>query len=119
MEYATKETLTRGGAGPVGLPEDDVEVPSIGWVRVRAMNRGEVMHSNKLNETKGQLALEQYVLSSCMLAPQMTEADIADWQTGSAAMECQPVLRKINELSGIRQGAQKSDVPSDGERPES
>jgi hypothetical protein len=110
-----KEALTRGGAGPVGLPEGDAEIPGIGTVRVRGMNRGEVLHGNKLNESGGQLALERYVLSSCMLDPRMTEDDVAAWQESGAAMECQPVLHRINELSGIGKGAEKSGVPGDGD----
>lgn len=107
-----KEALTRGGAGPVGLPTGEVEIEGIGTVKVRGMNRGEVLYGNKLNETKDQLALERYVLSSCMLDPVMTEDDVAAWQQSGAAMECQPVLHRINELSGIGKGAEKSGVSS-------
>lgn len=108
-----KELLTRGGAGPAGLPQDNVEVPGVGTLRVRAMNRGELLYAGKLNEDKGQGAMEAYVLSSCLVDPQMTLDDVADWQTSGAAMECQPVVAKINELSGVGKGAQKSDLPSD------
>jgi hypothetical protein len=111
-----KELLTRGGAGPAGLPEGDVEIEGIGTVRVRGMNRGEVLYGNKLNETQGQLALESYVLSACMLDPKMTEADVAAWQQSGAAMECQPVLHRINELSGIGKVAEKSGVSVAGDQ---
>jgi len=109
--------LTRGGAGPQGLPQDDVEIPGVGTVRVRAMNRGELLMAGKLNEDKGQQAMEAYVLSACLLDPEMTLDDVAAWQTSGAAMECQPVVAKINELSGVGKDAQKSAVAGDGDGP--
>lgn len=110
-----KALLTRGGAGPVGLPQDDVDIPGVGTVRVRAMNRGELLHAGKLNEAKGQQAMEAYVLSSCLVDPEMSLDDVAAWQTSGAAMECQPVVAKINELSGVGKGAAKSDLHGDGD----
>lgn len=112
-----KNKLTRGGAGPAGLPQDTVDIEVDGetvTVTVRGMNRGELLHAGKLND-KGQAEMEQYVLSSCMLDPEMTVEDVAEWQASGAAMECQPVVHKINELSGVGQGAAKSGLSGDGE----
>lgn len=117
MERASKEALTRGGAGPKGLPEDDVEVPGIGMVHVRALNRGEMIHLGKLSDDKGQAVAEQYMLSCAMLDPQMTQEDIADWQTSGPGMEMHPVVMKINALSKATQEDHKSDLPGDGEQP--
>lgn len=111
-----KTALTRGGAGPVGLPEDDVEIPGVGTVRVRAMNRGELLTAGKIgDEGRNQVAMERYVLSSCMVDPQMTLEDVDAWFASAPAMEVQPVVAKINELSGVGKGAAKSDVPGDGD----
>lgn len=111
-----KEKLTRGGAGPVGLPQDDVEVLGIGTVRVRGMNRGELLMGGKLGEDgKNQRAMERFVLSSCMVDPEMTLEDVDAWMSSGPAMEIQPVVQKINELSGVGQGAAKSGLPADGD----
>ena len=113
-----KTKLTRGGAGPTGLPQDDVEIPGVGSIRVRAMNRGELLMAGKIGDDgKNQRAMEMYVLSSCVLDPEMTQDDVADWMASAPAMEIQPVVQKINELSGVSQGAAKSDVHGDGDRP--
>jgi hypothetical protein len=110
-----KELLTRGGAGPAGLPEDDVEVPDVGTVRVRAMNRGELLTAGKLNVDKGQRDMERYVLSSCMVDPPMSLEDVDAWFAAGPAMEVQPVVHKINELSGVGKDAAKSGVPGNGD----
>lgn len=115
-----KATLTRGGAGPAGLPQDTVDLVIDGetvTVTVRAMNRGELVHGGKLSNTKGQIEVERYLLSACMIDPVMTLEDVDAWMNAGAALEIQPVVEKINELSGIAQGADKSDVHSDGDRP--
>jgi len=113
-----KEALTRGGAGPKGLPEDDVEIPGIGTVRVRALNRGEMIMVGKLSDTAGQQRAEQYMLACALLDPAgMTEADVADWQSSSVGMEIHPVVLRVNELSGATKESLKSDIPSDGDGP--
>lgn len=105
--------LTRGGAGPAGLPEGEVEIPGVGTVKVRGMNRGELLYIGKFNGDA--IASEQYVLSACMLDPQMSKEDVAAWQQSGPAMEAQHVLQKINELSGIGKDAEKSRVSVAGD----
>jgi len=111
-----KEKLTRGGAGPVGLPQGEADVPGIGTVLVRAMNRGELLMGGKLGEEgRNQAAMERYVLSSCMVDPEMTLEDVDAWMAAAPAMEIQPVVQKINELSGVGRDAAKSDLHGDGD----
>lgn len=109
-----KSKLTRGGAGPVGLPTDTVDVTIDGVVEtllVRGLNRGELLHLGKLSDSKGQAAAERYMLSCALLDPaDMTEDDVADWQASAPGMECHSVVMKINALSGAEKDAQKSDV---------
>lgn len=117
LEELTAEELTRGGTGPEGLREGNVTVLYRGTrrrVRVRAMNRGELLMSGKLNIEQGQAVMEQYVLSSCLLAPRMTREQVAKWQESGEAMECQPILTKINRLSGVGRDAAKSALSGDG-----
>jgi hypothetical protein len=113
-----KEKLTRGGRGPQGLAQDNVDLVIDGetvTVRVRAMNRGELLYGGKLNDSKGQLEMEAYILSSCLIDPEMSMEDVAAWQSSGGAMECQPAVLKIQQLSGVSKEAAKSDVPGDGE----
>lgn len=109
-----KSRLTRGGAGPVGLPTGTVDVVIDGVnevIEVRGMNRGEMLHLGKLSDNEGQAVAEQYMLSSCMLDPKMTMEDVADWQTSGPGMEMHPVVLKVNALSGAGKDAEKSGVP--------
>jgi hypothetical protein len=99
---------------PTGLPEDDVEVPSMGTVRVRGLSREEVFECQK---AKGTQAHERKILHLGMIDPAMTEGQAALWQKVSPAGEIEPVVDKIRALSGLDEGADKSGVPGDGERP--
>jgi hypothetical protein len=98
-----------------GLPEDDVEVPSMGTVRVRGLSRDEVFGTQQISNTA---VRERKVLALAMISPAMTEAQAAKWQMVSPAGEIEPVTDKIHELSGLAEDASKSGVPADGHRPE-
>lgn len=97
------------------VPEGEVEVEGIGTVRVRGLSRGEVFIVQK---TTGDdtAAMERRIVSLGMVDPEMTEDDVRQWQQSSPAGELDAVADKINELSGLSQGADKSGVPdvSDG-----
>lgn len=101
------------------LPEDDVEIPGVGTVRVRGLSRIEAMHVQAAN---GAEATERRILALGMVDPALTEADAGRWQKASPAGELEPVTTRIAELSGIDQGAAKSayksirDEPGDGVR---
>jgi hypothetical protein len=98
-----------------GLPEDDVEVPSMGTVRVRGMSREEVFETQKAKDTQ---AHERKILRIAMVDPPMTEGQAALWQKVSPAGEIEPVVDKIRALSGLDEGADKSELRSDGRGPE-
>lgn len=88
------------------IPEDDVEILGVGTIRVRGLSRWELLTAGRL-ESKGTIAMERAMLAFAMLDPQMTEDDIAAWQKNSQAGEIAPVIKKINELSGISREATK------------
>lgn len=113
-----KEALTRGGAGPQGLPTAEVPIPDVGTVTVRALNRGELIEMGKRADRDGQAVAEQYMLSCALLDPAgMTMADVADWQASSVGMEMHDVVLKVNEMSGATKESLKSDLPADGDGP--
>jgi hypothetical protein len=104
------------------LPEDDVEVPGVGTVRVRGLSRAEVMLMRKATDTEAMdgsraLILERKMLALGMVDPQLTEAEAGQWQHASAAGELDLVSDRIAELSGMAEGAPKSGLPGDGDGP--
>lgn len=86
------------------LPEDDVDVPGIGIVRVRGLSRIEAMH---VQAAKGVEATERRILALGMVDPTLTEAEAGQWQKASTAGEIEPVANRIAELSGIAPGSPK------------
>lgn len=98
----TKELLLKSR-----LEEADVEIPGVGTVRVRALSRAEVLDVQKLQD-KGTARMERRMLSLAMVDPQLTEAEVGEWQQASAAGEMEPVGLKVQELSGMLEGADKA-----------
>jgi len=86
------------------LAEADVDVPGIGTVRVRALNRIEAMH---VQSAKGNEAIERRMLALGMVEPAMTEAEVGQWQKASPAGELEAVTEKITELSALGGDADK------------
>src|SRR5690242_13803211 len=96
------------------FPEADVEI-GIGKVRVRGLSRAEVMKIAKAADAKGVdgdrgLALEQKMLFMAMVEPELTEAEVAEWYEMATVGELEPVIEKVQELSGMLQGQSKSDL---------
>jgi len=80
------------------VPEGTVELEGIGTVRVRGLSRAEVFMTQ---QCKGVEATERKILALGLLDPQMTEAEVKEWQEGSPAGEMEPVAAKIRDLSGL------------------
>lgn len=90
------------------LPEGDVPIDGIGTVHVRGLSRGEVFFVQKIDD---KAANEVAILKWALLDPVMNEADLKEWQRNSPAGEIEPVMAKIQELSGLAEDADKSGVP--------
>lgn len=89
------------------LPVADVEVPGIGTVRVRGLNRAEAM---AVQGAKGTEATERKILALGMVDPELTESEVGQWMKAAPAGELQPVSEKIAELSGMLDGSAKEAV---------
>lgn len=87
------------------LPEADVEVPGVGTLRVRGLNRAEAMHVQAANGTE---ATERRILALGLVDPELTEAEVGRWMKAATAGELEPVSRRIAELSGMLDGADKA-----------
>jgi len=103
MDEGMKERLLKPR-----VPEGTVELDGLGTVRVRGLSRREVFMTQ---QSKGVEAMERKIVALGMVEPQMTEDEVRQWQTNSPAGEMEPVADKIRELSGLKQGADKSGVP--------
>lgn len=101
------------------LSEAEVDIEGIGTVRVRALSRAEVLAVRKATDDEHMdgprvLTLERKLLAAAMVDPVMTEAQVGEWQRIAPAGELQPVVRKIQELSGMLEDAAKAAYKSNG-----
>lgn len=87
------------------LKEKDVPIPDVGTVRVRGLNRAEVLALQGVE--LGVLEMERKLLSQALVDPLMSEDDVRRWQEASDPQELEPVSDAIMELSGLRPQAAK------------
>ena len=85
------------------LEESDVEVPGVGTIRVRALSRSEVLAVQHLGRTGkvGPAAIERKMLAYALVDPELTEAEVGEWQQASAAGEIEAVTDEVVALSGM------------------
>lgn len=91
------------------LPEDEVEVPGLGTVRVRGLSRAEATMIESAGTTE---AKERKILAFGMVDPALTEAEVGRWMKAAPAGEIQPVSTRIAELSGMLDDSAKAAVKS-------
>lgn len=87
-----------------------VELDGVGTVTVRGLSRYEMFLASKVG-AGDDLKQERFILAAAMVDPKLTEDDVEAWQKASPPGEINEVAKKVNELSGIGEGAGKSDVP--------
>ncbi len=109
-QYATREDLKRDR---IRGNTEDYDLPGVGTILIRGLSRGEFLIAQR-NYPNNDAQQERYVLSRAVLIPEITEDDVADWQEASGIAEINNLAKKINELSGIGAGADKSEVPAAG-----
>lgn len=90
------------------LVEEEIDIPGVGTVRVRALTRAEAMtvHGVELSV----LEMERKLTAMAMVDPVLTEDEVSQWQTSSPAGELGPVAEAIVRLSGMAEGADKATV---------
>jgi hypothetical protein len=109
-EYASLADLT---ADQLSDHTEDVPYGAGLVVKVRGMSRFEMMLSRKDTDDAGEI--ERRMLSYCLLEPKITVKQAEAWQKGTDPMALVPVTEAIRRLSKLGEGADKSDVPADGE----
>lgn len=110
-KYASADDLA---AGDLNLDGEDLTLPSGRTVRVRGLSRFELMLNGKGTEDSS--VIERRNVATCLVEPKMTEAQVGAWQKkSSAGGDFRALSEKIRDLSGLGEGAGKSDVPADGD----
>jgi len=103
--YASPDELTRVRE----VPSADVVLPSSGSiVRVRGLTRLELILNGKGTEDADEI--ERRNVATCMIKPVMTREQVRKWQKNSLPGDLAAVTNKIRDLSGLGEGAPKSDV---------
>ena len=110
-EYASFDDLVSGS-----LDDDaqDVTLPSGKVVRVRGLSRHELLFNGK--GTDDSQVIEARNVKSCLVEPKLTIHQVERWQRSSKAGGDFKVLSEvIRDLSGLGEGADKSDPGTPGE----
>jgi hypothetical protein len=106
-EYASIDDLTEGD--DVGQVTRDVPLPNGKVVKVRGLSRYELLLNGK--NTEDTALIERRNIATCMVEPRMTLAQVEVWQKKASAGGAFGALSTaIRDLSGLGEGADKSDV---------
>lgn len=90
------------------LQEEEIEIPGVGTVRVRALSRSEAM---KFEGIKLEVeVIERKMLAVALVDPVLTEDEIGQWQQASSAGEITTVLLAVLRLSGMETESLKQAV---------
>lgn len=89
------------------MPREDVEVPGIGKVTVRAMSRYEQMLIGKTSNGDP-LVFERKTLAVTLVDPELTEDEVERWQKAAPAGEMGYLLKTVNRLSGLDKEAKEA-----------
>jgi hypothetical protein len=98
------------------LPEGTVLIPGVGEVRVRGLTREEVLTFRDLPTAEH----ERKVLAAACLDPELSAAEVHQWQRACPAGEIRPVVRAVLDLSGLGEESARDayrtfrDGPGDG-----
>ncbi|KXK61952.1 hypothetical protein AWW66_10960 [Micromonospora rosaria] len=86
-------------------PEEDVELPGVGTVRVRGLTRGQIVEISKgMNEGRD---MEPRSLSWALVDPELTEDEARELIQVAPFGEIEAISNTINRLSGIAGRADK------------
>lgn len=88
------------------LIAEPVELPGVGTIMVRGLSRGEVFDLRAKDLSVAELEVQTIAL--CMVDPVLSTDDVRDWSYNAPAHEIDLVFAKIRQLSGLSEGAQKS-----------
>lgn len=102
-EYLTADALIA-----IASPEDDLVLPGVGTVRLRGLSRAALFANGKGTEDSN--VIETRNLISCLVEPKLTREQAEAFMKAAPAGTAGLISNKIRELSGLAEGAAKSDV---------
>jgi len=90
------------------LPEEDVTLPGVGLVRVRALSRADAVALGEAarSDEEGH-GFEAYLLAATVAAPAMTVEQAAGWRRSARTGEVALVVRAANRLAALDPDAAK------------
>lgn len=108
MGNLTREQILarKTGKGTATLPDGST-------VAVRALTRDEVLASQELETLADK---DNYIIAAGMTDPKLTAEEVGQWAASADAGDLVAISDAIATISGLKQGAGKSGVPSAGER---
>ena len=98
------------------LVESTVYLEGLGEFRFRQLSRQEVLDFQKVKTADGTpitedaAAAEQLMISTALVDPKLTPAEVGRWQAACSPGEIDPLTEAIAELSGMNSGASKEAV---------
>lgn len=104
-EYSSADDLVAGDLGE----GEDFTLPSGKVVRVRGLSRYELIFNGKGTDDSG--LIERRNVVSAVQEPKLTLPQVEAWQRSSrAGGDFKALSEAIRDLSGLGEGAQKSEV---------
>jgi hypothetical protein len=97
------------------LPEEEYELPGLGVLRIRGLSRGEVLAAQ--HDDPRLAVFERRLLAHGIVDPKLTETDVGRWQEASPAGEMEPLINRIEHLSGIGREVEKGAYESFRDEP--
>ena len=97
------------------LPEEEYELAGLGTLRIRGLSRGEVLAAQ--HDDPRLAVFERRLLARGVVDPKLTETDVGRWQEASPAGEMEPLIKRIERLSGIGSEVEKGAYESFRDEP--
>lgn len=91
--------------------EAEVKIGDVGAVTVRGLSRGEVFDL-RAKDYENLADLEIATITLCLVDPVMSADEVRQWYYAAPSGELEAVFTKIREISGLDEGAQKSNGTS-------
>lgn len=87
------------------LAEEEVDLPGVGTIRLRALTRDEIMAAQEEHiDEDGEVdraGLDNAILARSMVDPQMTEEETARWASVASAGEISLVVEAVMRVSAM------------------
>lgn len=105
MEFVTAEQLVDPARKAAVAQGEPMEIAGVGWILVGGLNR---MDALRVQSTDDIFERDRIMLVGGVITPKITPDNAKTWQRITLAGEIERITRKIYELSGMEDDAQKA-----------